>query len=411
MAEKFPDGTLIEDFFLDNKEPDESKYGKKYIVTDYGIKDDGNVYTEAFQKLIDDIYEAGGGAVTIPKGVYKTGALFFKQGVNLYLEEGGTLLGSDDIADYPVCDTRIEGESCKYFSALINAEGIDGFLLGGKGTIDGNGHKSWRAFWIRRKWNPNCTNKDEQRPRLIYLSNCKNAVLSGVTMQNSHFWTNHIYKCNHIKFLRLKILSPGQPVNAPSTDAIDIDVCSDVLVKKCYMAVNDDAVALKGGKGRNADKLLENGGNERIVIEDCDYGFCHSCLTFGSESIYDRNVIMRRIKVSEGKNIVWLKFRPDTPQHYEYCEISDIEGNINNFLNVGRWKQFADGSSIENPMISRANNFYMHDCRINCNMFYNVPELSGDFIIKDIVLRDISATERFKSKSPEFVQEKGLTFE
>ncbi len=408
MAEFFPDGTQMDDFFFEYEIPGEEKYGKRYVVTDHGIIDDGKVYTAAFQNLIDEVSATGGGTIVIPKGVYKTGAIFFKQGVNLYIEEDGVLLGSDDISDYPVCDTRIEGESCKYFPALINADGLDGFLLGGKGIIDGNGHKSWRAFWIRRAWNPDCTNKDEQRPRLLYLSNCSNAVLSGVTMQNSHFWTNHIYRCDHIKFLGLKILSPGEPVNAPSTDAIDIDVCSDILVKNCYMAVNDDAIALKGGKGRDADKLPENGGNERILIEDCNYGFCHSCITFGSESIYDKNIIMRRINVSEGFNLVWLKFRPDTPQHYEYCEVSDIEGTTDNFLNINRWNQFADGQSVEKPMFSGANNFKISNCRSRCKYFYKIPELSGDFDVRDFVISDVEATAMVKGKCPGFVKEENV---
>ena len=60
-----------------------------------------------------------------------TGALFFKQGVNLYVAQGGMLKGSDDCSDYPICETRIEGESCLYFSALINADGLDGFVMCG----------------------------------------------------------------------------------------------------------------------------------------------------------------------------------------------------------------------------------------------------------------------------------------
>lgn len=112
--------------------------------------------------------------IVIPKGTFLTGALFFRQGVDLYIEEDGVLLGSDDISDYPICDTRIEGQNCKYFAALINADGIDGFKMWGKGTIDGNGLRSWKAFWLRREWNPDCTNKDEQRPRLVYISNCTN---------------------------------------------------------------------------------------------------------------------------------------------------------------------------------------------------------------------------------------------
>lgn len=92
--------------------------------------------------------------------------------------------------------TRMEGETCPYFAALINADNVDGFKMCGKGTIDGNGLKAWRAFWLRRKWNPNCTNKDEQRPRLVYISNSSNVTIADLHLRNSHYWTTHIYKCH-----------------------------------------------------------------------------------------------------------------------------------------------------------------------------------------------------------------------
>ncbi len=387
--ECFPDGSPMEDFFFKTEIPDRKSYGRPYVITDHGIRYDGRVYTEAFQRLIDLVYEDGGGVIIVPPGVYKTGALYFKPGVNLYIEEEGTLLGSEDIWDYPLVKTRIEGETCLYFPALINVEHVDGFMLGGQGTIDGNGWKSWKAFWLRWAWNPDCTNKDEQRPRLIYLSDCNNATLSGVTLQNSHFWTCHIYRCDHIRFLGLRILSPAAPVNAPSTDAIDIDASCDILIRDCYMAVNDDAIALKGGKGRKADRLCENGANERILIEDCEYGFCHSCLTFGSESLHDKNIIMRRIRVSEGYNLLWLKFRPDTLQHYEYCRVTDIEGKIDNFIQINRWTQFADEASKERPLGSKANDMTISKGRIRCRRLYHIPPLPADFSLSAFEVRDL----------------------
>ena len=127
---------------------------------------------------------------------------------------------------------------------------------------------------------------------------------------NSPFWTTHLYKCEKVKLLNLHIFSPEKPVKAPSTDAVDIDVCTDVHIKNCYMSVNDDAVALKGGKGPLADKDENNGGNRNIIIEDCTYGFCHSALTFGSESIHNYNIILRRCRVDRAKRLLWLKCAP-----------------------------------------------------------------------------------------------------
>ena len=385
----FPDGTPIEPWFSDTTIPQLSELGRQYILTDYGIADDGAIYTKQIQELIDAAAASGGGVIVVPKGTYLTGPLWFAQGVHLYVAAGGTLKGSSDITDYPICETRMEGETCRYFPALINAEGLNGFVLCGPGTIDGNGMRAWKAFWLRRQWNPACTNKDEQRARLVYLSNCSNVLVADLYLQNAQFWTNHIYKCHHVKFLNCHIYSPNAPVKAPSTDAIDIDVCTDILVKNCYMEVNDDAVALKGGKGPWADQAPENGANERIIIEDCVYGFCHGCLTLGSESVHNRNVILRRIQVQSGFNLLWLKMRPDTPQHYEYITVEDVKGTITNFINVNPWTQFYDLRDRESIPPSVAEHITMRDCSCKCDVCYNITPMEEQYRLSDFVFEQL----------------------
>mgnify|MGYP000874515138 CR=1 FL=1 len=417
MTEKrevFPDGSYIEEWFYNTRVPKLEELGKQYVLTQYKIFDDGKIYTGEIQKLIDLAADEGGGVIVVPAGTYLTGSLFFKQGVHLYVAEGGVLKGSDDIADYPVLDTRIEGESCKYFAALINGDGLDGFTLCGPGTIDGNGLRSWKAFWLRRSWNPKCTNKDEQRPRLVYLSNCSNVMIADLKLQNSHFWTTHIYKCHHVKYLNCRIFSPAAPVKAPSTDAIDIDVCTDVLIKNCYMEVNDDAIALKGGKGPWADSAPENGSNERIIIEDCIYGFNHGCLTCGSESIHNRNIILRRCKVLAGRNLLCLKMRPDTPQHYEYITIEDIEGKVSNFININPWTQFFDLKGREDIPISRANNITMRNCNFQCDTFFAVTKDDTQYHLSDFIFEDLhikAKKNNFNEDSIQNVQVKNVTVE
>lgn len=389
MQEYFPDGTPISDWFYDTAVPTLDELGTPYVLTEHGVADDGRVYTAEIQALIDTAAANGGGTIVVPAGTYKTGALFFKQGVHLYIHAGGVLKGSDDISDYPVCDTRIEGESCVYYPALINADGIDGFVMCGEGTVDGNGLRSWKAFWQRRQWNPACTNKDEQRPRLVYLSNCRDALIAGLTLQNSPFWSNHLYRCERVKYINCRITAPAAPVPAPSTDALDVDVCRDILVKGCYMAVNDDAVALKGGKGPWADTAPENGGNERILIEDCEYGHCHSCLTCGSESIHNRNVLVRRIRISHAAALLWLKMRPDTPQHYEYITFDGAEGTVNSFLLIHPWTQFFDLKGREDIPLSYADHVTLKNCRCECRTYFDAEAAPEQYKLSDFVLENL----------------------
>ncbi len=383
--EFFPDGTKIEDWFYELKEPDIRELGDCFDITEYGVRADGQLYTREIQELIDRA-SVEGGVIYVPAGTFYTGALFFGKGVHLYLAEGAILKGSDDVSDYPVQATRIEGENCVYLPALINADHCDGFTIFGKGIIDGNGQRAWKAFWQRRIWNPACTNKDEQRARLLFVSNSKNVTLSGVTLQNSQFWTSHFYKCEYVKICGCSFLSPFSPVKAPSTDAIDLDVCSDVLVKNCYMAVNDDSTVLKGGKGRDAHERPENGANERILIEDCRYGYCHGILTCGSESVHNKNILMRRIKVGKARNFLWLKMRPDTRQLYEYIEVSDAEiDDMNSLLCVHPWSQFAEKRDV---IASSAHHISMKNIKAKTAIFLDV-EKSPEYTLKNFRLEQM----------------------
>ncbi len=398
--EYFPDGiTPINDWFYDTHIPALSELGKQYIITDFGAKSDSGIYTGEIQAAIDIAHEEGGGVVVIPKGIFKSGALFFKSGVNLYLCEGAVLMGSDDICDYPLCETRIEGQWRLYFPALINADHNDGFTLCGKGTVDGNGLKAWKAFWLRWKWNKNLSNLDEQRPRLLFVSNSSNVTIADVTLQNSHFWTTHIYKCDHVKYLNCKILAPHGPILAPSSDAIDVDVCSDVLIKNCYINVNDDSVVLKGGKGMNASELPENGENQRILVEDCHYGYCHGVLTCGSESIHNKNVIVRNCHVDETIYLLWFKLRNDTAQHYEFVNVENITcDRARSFINLNLFgEQKYDGLS------SRVNNITVKDCSCNCDVFYDVTVAEGRTSANDFTLENIQINCRESRFNKELV--------
>ena len=389
----WPDGTPIAEWFNDTTKVDVNTLGKKYVITEYGVKNDSTiVQTDAIQKVIDLAASNGGGVIVIPRGTYLSGSLFFKQGTHLYVEEGGTLKGSDRIANFKILETRIEGQTCKYFSALVNADGIDRFVIAGKGTINGDGRHYWEEFWIRRQWNRECTNKDAQRPRLTYISNCKNVTVQDVRLINSPFWTNHIYKSDHARYIDCYIYAPTSGIKAPSSDAIDIDVCHDVLVHGCYMNVNDDAVVLKGGKGTWADKDANNGPNYNILIQNCHYGTVHGCLTLGSESVHDRNVIIRNCHADNANRVIWLKMRPDTPQHYEYVTVENFTGKTGSFLVVRPWTQFFQPENREDMPLSTCNNIVMKNINMECKNFFDVGASDKykliDFTFENIDVKD-----------------------
>lgn len=371
----FPDGSAITPWFKDYTKLQLKDLGKQYVITKLGVSQDSTkIQTKKIQSIIDKAAKNGGGVIVVPKGVYLSGALFFKPKTSLHVAEGGTLKGSDDIANYPIMPSRMEGQNLDYFPALVNAYGVDNFSISGKGTINGNGYKYYEAFWARRKENPKCTNLEVSRPRLVFVWNSNNVQFQDVKLINSGFWTNHFYKCNNVKLLDLHISSPHLEVKAPSTDAIDVDICTNVLIKGCFLSVNDDAIALKGGKGPFADTDKNNGPNKNIIIEDCRFGFCHSALTNGSESIHNRNVIMRNCQIDGATRMLWLKMRPDTPQNYEYIRVEDIKGVAKNFLVVLAWKQFFDLKGRPDVPLSYGNHVTLKNITLKSDTFFNVEK-------------------------------------
>ncbi|WP_027450231.1 rhamnogalacturonidase [Xylanibacter brevis] len=399
IQETWPNGEPMAAWFTNTAKVDVETLGRKYILTDYGVRQGTtDVQTREIQAVIDRAATNGGGVIVVPKGTFYSGSLFFKQGTHLLVEEGGVLKGSDRIRDFEIRETRIEGQTCQYFVALINADGVDGFTIAGKGTIDGNGQDYWHEFWIRRQWNPQCTNKDAQRPRLTYISNSKNVTIQDVRLINSPFWTNHIYRCDHVRYLDLYIYSATTGIKGPSTDAIDIDVCHDVVVRGCYMNVNDDAVVLKGGKGTYADKAPENGPCYNILVENCHYGTVHGCMTLGSESVHDWNVIMRRCHTDNTQNVLWLKMRPDTPQHYEYVRVEDFTGHCRSFLLVKPWTQFYQKEDREDMPLSQCNDITFKNINMDCGTFFNV-EGSDKYALKNFSFENINVKDAAKKKA------------
>lgn len=387
---RFPNGEVVSGWFNDTSRVDIDTLGTKYVLTDYGVEADSTLLqTEAIQRVIDLAASRGGGVVVVPRGTFLSGSLFFRQGTHLHLQDGAVLKGIDAIKHYPLVKTRMEGQTLLYFAALVNADGLDGFTITGNGTINGNGLRFWEEFWIRRRFNKDCTNLEALRPRLVYMSNCKNVQVQDVKLINSPFWTNHLYRCHHVKYIGCHIYAPTTGVKAPSSDAIDIDYCHDILVSGCYMNVNDDAVVLKGGKGTYADKDPDNGPNYNVVVQRCTFGTVHACLTLGSESLHDWNIVMRDCTFTNADRVLWLKMRPDTPQHYEYVTVENVSGQCGSFLVIRPWTQFYKMENRPDMPLSQCNNVTIRNVNVNCKTFFDVGT-SDKYRLKNFVFENLN---------------------
>lgn len=354
------------------------------------------------QSEIDALAANGGGTLTLSRGTYRTGALFFKPGVRLHLEAGAVIEGVDEATGYPMRETRIEGETCVYYPALINADHCDGFAISGEGTIDGQGASTWEQFWRRRaasRSGDSFPNKALMRPRVLYVSNSRNIEVSGVTFKNSKFWTTHYYNCEDVNIHDCTILaevlkdSAGKTLKGPSTDAIDIDKCRRVTVRNCRISVNDDGVVIKGGKGAWANDYVkhpENGGSSEILVENCLFSYpTHHAMTIGSECPEADGITMRNCTVNGVETLLYLKMRTDTPQRYSNILVENVTGSCATFFRVNAWSQYEnlEGRTKE-ELKSFATNVILRNNVITCR---KVREGSGEgeyFELTDLVMEN-----------------------
>ena len=381
--------------------------GNQVSITDCGaVRDGTTLNTEHIQAAIDQLAAKGGGMLVVPRGVFVSGALLFKPGVNLTLEQGAVLQCSTDLKNFPEQRTRIEGHFEDHFNpALINATGCDGFHLTGAGMLDGNGRPIWDLFWKLRDAaadKNNIKNLSVPRARLCFIEKSKNVVIDGITFKDSQFWNLHLYDCRQVTVQNARFLVPDDYKQAPSTDGIDVDSCQDVTIKGCTFSVTDDCIAAKGTKGPQALDDKDSPPTENIRISDCIFKRGNAMFTAGSEATVVRNVVAENCQVSGGVKVACIKVRPDTPQDYKDIHFQNITlDGAGMIIDLQPWKQYYDLAG-EAPPKSTVRDITVSDVKGNAASLGIIEGNRGQTSISDITLQNIDVklkSAKLKSSS------------
>ncbi|MGA8109426.1 MAG: glycosyl hydrolase family 28 protein [Acidobacteriaceae bacterium] len=276
-------------------------HARTFRVKDYGAKGDGaTLDTRALQSALDAAANAGGGTVLVPPGTYLTGSIFVKSHTTLSIEAGATLLGSQNLADYPEMPTRIAGIEMTWPAALVNVYQQTDANITGPGLIDGNGKIFWDSYWsLRRQYDAKglrwAADYDCRRPRLIQIYKSTRVRLSNITLHRSGFWTVHICFSQGVTVNRVTI-DNNIGGKGPSTDGIDIDSSRHILVEHADITDNDDALCLKAG--RDSDGLRVNRPTEDVILRDSVVRAGAAGFTIGSETSGGfRNIEVDHIRV------------------------------------------------------------------------------------------------------------------
>jgi polygalacturonase len=283
-----------------------------FEITSYGARPGGQAdSTEAFRRAIDDAARSGG-SVIVPEGVFLTGAIHLKSGVNLHVSKGATIRFSRDPRQYPIVLTRFEGLECMNYSPFIYSFEQQNIAITGEGTLDGQADCDHWWPWKGRTncgWkqgDPNQQKARDQlgrmaedgvpvskrvfgeggylRPMFIQPYRSSNVLIEGVTIVNSPMYEIHPVLCHNVIVRNVKIATLG-----PNNDGCDPESSVDVLIDGCTFQTGDDCIAIKSG--RNADGRRVHSPSENIVVQNCTMKDGHGGVTLGSEcSGHIRNV-------------------------------------------------------------------------------------------------------------------------
>ena len=270
---------------------------RDFPITKYGAKP-GNVQanTKAFAKAMAACHKAGGGRVIVPAGQWLTGPVHFESNCMLWIAEGAELVFEDDPQLYlPAVHTSWEGTECMNYSPLIYAYECENVGIGGPGLVHPK-MDFWRTWFARPESHIQATRQlyamcstgipvehrrmDEgeanMRPHLIQFNRCKGVELADFHIQDSPFWTIHLYMCKDAWVHGLHVYAHGH-----NNDGIDLEMTQHALVEDCVFDQGDDAVVIKSGRNQDAWRL--DTPTQDVVVRNCEVVQGHCLMGIGSE--------------------------------------------------------------------------------------------------------------------------------
>lgn len=281
-----------------------------YSVLDFGALGNGTADdTAAIQAAIDACTSAGGGRVILPGGrTFRSGALILRSHMELHLEMGAVLQGSDRLSDYqlfggsaPVRMDVPSYENCEYAGTpthyFLYARGCEDLAITGPGRIDGNEEI---FYGEASRWH--IDGSFYPRAPLLFLENVSRLTIKEVTLSGSAFWTVHMVGCRDVLIDGVRILNNMRMANC---DGIDPDHCRNVRIANCHIECADDCIVFK-----NTAHAMRYGPCENITVTNCTLTSTSAAIKFGSESEDDfRNIVISNCVISRSNRGISLQLR------------------------------------------------------------------------------------------------------
>ena len=289
-----------------------------FDIRDYGAAPDDQLNTEPIRRACEACRDAGGGAVLVSGGAYKTGLVRLYSHTILFITPDSQLIASRNAEDMIL---RVEGtqdfgdeSSGGAFILALDAEDV---TITGGGCIYGNGE--WFVYEPREKpaLSPFPTTMlptreqaktgeintvpgsirtyyreriryaedkyGEGKPALrrpsamVWLLRCKNVRVENIILRDSMCWTLHPEASEGV-VIRSVVIDDNRHV--ANTDGLDISGCSHVEVEHCFISCADDGLCVK-------NPVYTRRASEHIHIRGCTVSTVMNAFKIGTGTRYD----------------------------------------------------------------------------------------------------------------------------
>lgn len=215
-----------------------------FDVRAFGAIGDGKATdTASLNRAIDACAVAGGGQVYVPPGDYRTGTVYLRSHLTLFLAPGARLVGTTNLAEYgqPQPPSFVpEARWGKWHRGLIVGENVEDVTICGSGTIDGN-----------KVFDPE--GEEHMRgPHGVVFVNCRRFAMRDITIRDAANYGIYFQVSDDVEIRNVKFIGGWDGVHwrgAPER------WCNNVRILGCQFYTGDDSIA-----GRYWDQT---------VISDC----------------------------------------------------------------------------------------------------------------------------------------------
>ena len=230
--------------------------------------------TSRIQAAIDAVRH-GPVRVVLEPGIFLSGGLRLRSGVELHISEGAELHFIPDYDAYAETGVDIIAENSD--RGMIVARDCEHVAITGKGHIICDSS----AFVIGEDPGMDIHTPAEHRPRVLVIERCRNVVFSDVLVSDSPMWTLHFVDCDGVTIDGARV---ENNLSMPNTDGLVIDGCRNVSVTNCRIRTADDGIVLKTSIGPDGKPT---GACRTVRVTHCVVQ-SHSCaLKIGTESHAD----------------------------------------------------------------------------------------------------------------------------